>query len=136
RVDVAGLAEEDLLQHLDGLSRELETGFNLHVLGTAMAGGHHLLLAKFLKTEGLGEGLATADELVAAAAGIETARSAAAIFALAERAARMPEVRRRLLEGREVGPEVAGGAEFQAALAAFLAEFGHRAEKEAELAAP
>lgn len=136
RVDVAGLAEEALLAHLHRVSGELETGFNLHVLGTAMAGGHHLLLAKFLKSEGLGEGLATADELVAAAAGIETARSAAAIFALAERAARMPEVRRRLLEGQAVGPETADGAEFQAALAAFLAEFGHRAEKEAELAAP
>jgi pyruvate,water dikinase len=134
-VDLLRLADAALLAHLERVSAELEAAFNLHVLGTAMAGAHHLLLAKFLKSEGLGE-LATADELVGAAQGMETARGAAAIFDLAERAAARPEVRRRILEGLPVLPETPGGADFLAALERFLADYGHRAEKEAELAAP
>jgi phosphohistidine swiveling domain-containing protein len=141
-VEVGRLDDAPLAAHLERVAAELEEAFNLHVLGTAMAGGHHLLLAKFLRSQGLGEGLNAADELVGAVRGMETARSSAAIFGLAEKAASLPAVRRALLAaepGRALAAlpaDAPGAAEFRAALADFLARSGHRAEKEAELAAP
>ena len=62
-----------------------------------MAGGHYLLLAKFLHARELDRAENAADELIGAAPGMETARSNAAIFALAERAARLEAVRDLLL---------------------------------------
>lgn len=143
RGNLGDLADEALRAHLAAVAGELEAAFNMHVLGTALAGGHYLLLSKFLKAHGLGAGLNAADELIAAAPGMETARSGTAIFALADLAAALPEARRVLLEREPraalaamAAPDFPGGAAFRAALDRFLDEFGHRAEEEAELAAP
>src|SRR5688572_32879227 len=47
----------------------------LPIFGSAMAGGHYLLLKKFLKAARVAHVENTADELLAGAPGIETARS-------------------------------------------------------------
>ena len=112
----------------------------MHVLGSAMAGGHYLLLQKFVKKMGLAAGENVADELLAGEPGIETARSNAAIYELAVKAASQREVRDRLLREEPAAVLAALGEppfrSFRASLNLFLDEFGHRAEKEAELARP
>jgi pyruvate,water dikinase len=145
RRDLSRPPDEGLLRHLDFISRLSEKTLYHHVLGTAMAGGHYLVLQKFLRHCGLPLEESAADELLAGAPGIETARSSAAIFELARLAGRLPEVRAALLAADPAtpGPELRaslarleGGAELEAALASFLEEFGHRSEREAELMRP
>ncbi len=137
------LPDQGLLAHLGRVSDLFERALNLHVLGSAMAGGQYLLLKKFLALTDVAHDENAADQLLAGAPGIETARSNAAIFDLARVAAALPAVRGALLEGepeaalgRLRAGEVEDGARFVAALDVFLDRFGHRAEKEAELMRP
>jgi len=144
--DLGALTDAALLGHLEVVSRLSERALNYHVLGTAMAGGHYLVLQKFLKRCGLRLDDNAADELLAGAPGIETAKSNAAIFELARLAERLPSVRSLLLReepaavlgslAREGAEAIPGAPEFLAALERFLDAYGHRAESEAELAAP
>ncbi len=140
-VQVKLLEDRFVLTHLARVTRLVERALNAHVLGTAVAGTAHLVLVHALEALGVGRGENVADELVAAASGMETARSNDALYALAETAGRLPAVRALLLEAPPDDAvarlsRVEGGAEFRQALDRFLAEFGHRAAEEAELAAP
>src|SRR5205823_5519914 len=131
KVALPRLGDGALVEHLGRVTRLLEDALRMHVLGSAMAGGHYLLLKKFLKAAGVAEEENVVDELLAGAPGIETARSNAALYDLALTASALPAVREALL-GEEPAAAlarlgaggVAGGAEFRSALDRFLEEFG------------
>lgn len=115
---LSSLYDAELLELREQATELLESALRRHVLGTAIAGGSYLLLDLFLRHAGSPEtatpGLAA--RLTSGASGNALARSSAALEELARRWAR-----------GERRPED---------LERFLAEHGHRCEKEAELLEP
>ncbi|HBP23091.1 MAG TPA: hypothetical protein DEA08_35630, partial [Planctomycetes bacterium] len=115
---LTSLYDAELLELRVQATELLESALRRHVLGTAIAGGSYLLLDLFLRHAGSPEtatpGLAA--RLTSGASGNALARSSAALEELARRWAR-----------GERRPED---------LERFLAEHGHRCEKEAELLEP
>lgn len=137
------LADAALLDALDERAEFMDEAFNLHVLGTAVAGAHYALLARFLASA-LPDLVPRnpAAILIARQGGIPTADAARRVWELAALAARTPPVR-AWLAGGSGGAAVQGGLEavpeaapFREALDRFLSDFGHRAGGEAELAEP
>jgi pyruvate,water dikinase len=135
------LRTAELCRHLLTARGLMERGFRLHVLGSAMAGGHYLLLSKWLCAHVAEIGQGAVDELLGVVPGVATADAYDEMLALAAQAQRLPEVRRAILE-RPVDevlaalPGVPGGQELSAAVDAFMERYGHLALTEAELAAP
>ncbi|GIW71059.1 MAG: hypothetical protein KatS3mg102_0601 [Planctomycetota bacterium] len=86
----ARLGDRALLRRLGRMAHVLERGLRLHVLGSALAGGHYLLLSWFLQQSGVEHGHGTADELLAAVPGVETSEAYDALVELALRAGRLP----------------------------------------------
>ena len=128
-----------------------EEAFRRHVLGTAISGASYLLLDLFLKKNGIDEALGggVTARLTAGARGNVLAEANETLHELARIAAQDPLVERALVEGpasaalrdRRARPVGAGHSRAVARSFAdtwrrFLDEHGHRAEREAELAAP
>lgn len=115
---LTSLYDAELLELRARATELLESALRRHVLGTAIAGGSYLLLDLFLRHAGSPETAAPvlAARLTSGASGNALARSSAALEELARRWAR-----------GERRPED---------LERFLAQHGHRCEKEAELLEP
>lgn len=139
----AALDDAALLRLRRDATGLLEEALRRHVLGTAISGAAYLLLELFLRRSGAEaefEGKLVA-HLTAGAPGNALAVASGHLEGLAERAAARPalaealcaQAPRTLEELGALGPD---GRWLQGELGRFLAEFGHRCEKEAELAEP
>ncbi|MCO5167080.1 MAG: PEP-utilizing enzyme [Planctomycetes bacterium] len=143
RRDLPLLADRDLLRLRRDATGLLEEALRRHVLGTAISGAAYLLLELFLRRTGAEaefEGKLVA-HLTAGAPGNALAVASGHLERLAERAAARPalaaalcaQAPRTLEELEALGDD---GRWLRGELARFLADFGHRCEKEAELAEP
>ncbi len=110
-----GLSGPALLARVDAIMPEVERVLRLHVLATALAGASYLLLDIALRAFGVGH-----------------ARNLPARIVAGARPSAQSLCNARLWEILDSPP----GAGREEALDRFLERFGHRSEKEAELAAP
>ncbi|MHC4393598.1 MAG: PEP-utilizing enzyme, partial [Planctomycetota bacterium] len=147
---LVGLSVPETFRHLRRLTRLLAEGFRLHVLGTALAGGTYLLLAKHLQIARADVPENAVDELLAMVSGVETAEASEGLFKLAA-GVRDEPLAKDILTSQPIEhatkvlfASVPGEPPHQAealrpvreAFQRFLERFGHLAEKEAELARP
>ncbi len=149
--DLPGASDDALLDLRARATDLAESALRRHVLGTAIAGASYLLLDLLLKKTGvepaLGEGLVA--RLAAGTQGNILVQANVRLHELARLARSDDALKRAVFEGsaREVEPRVerlraATGDPKKTARAfldawrRFLSEHGHRAEQEAELAAP
>lgn len=143
RSDLALLSDEALLRLRHDATHLLEQALRRHVLGTAISGAAYLLLELFLRRSGAEaqfEGKLVA-HLTAGAPGNALAVASAELERLAEAAAGRPALARAvalrppasLEELDALGDD---GRWLRRRLERFLASYGHRCEKEAEVAEP
>lgn len=143
RRELVRLDDDELLALRRDATALLEQALRRHVLGTAISGAAYLLLELFLKSSGADaqfEGKLVA-HLTAGAPGNALALASAQLERLAEDVVARPGLARALAEQpapdldalTRLGPE---GRWFRGRLDAFLARYGHRCEKEAEVAEP
>lgn len=143
RGDLVSLSDEALLRRRRDATGLLEQALRRHVLGTAISGAAYLLLELFLRQSGAEaqfEGKLVA-HLTAGAPGSALAVSSGHLERLAAEAAARPALGRALaaqaprsLDDLErLGDD---GRWLRRRLERFLSRFGHRCEKEAELAEP
>lgn len=142
RADLGALSDRALLALRRDATGLLEQALRRHVLGTAISGAAYLLLELFLRRSGAEaqfEGKLVA-HLTAGAPGNALAQASAELERLAEAAARRPDLARALDPPPRTLDELErlgdDGRWLRRRLERFLARFGHRCEKEAELAEP
>ncbi|RME73785.1 MAG: hypothetical protein D6776_06405, partial [Planctomycetota bacterium] len=145
--DLARASTPALVRQLLEARRLMEHGFRLHVLGSAMAGAHYLLLSKWLQAYCGDRGQGAVDALLERAHRAATAQAYDALLALAEQARTQPALaaclrRTAQPEGGEPADRLAaleavpGGTALREGIERFLARYGHLSRTEAELAAP
>lgn len=143
RRELALLSDQDLLRVRRDATDLVEQALRRHVLGTAISGAAYLVLELFLRHSGAEaqfEGKLIA-HLTAGASGNALAVASGQLERLAEAAAARPELARafvaeapRTLDAVErLGGD---GGWFRRKLERFLRTYGHRCEKEAEVAEP
>lgn len=143
RRELALLSDQDLLRVRRDATDLVEQALQRHVLGTAISGAAYLLLELFLRHSGAEsqfEGKLIA-HLTAGASGNALAVASAQLERLAEAAAARPELARAFVaeapRSLDAVERLGGdGRWFRRKLERFLRAYGHRCEKEAEVAEP
>ncbi|MCA8921360.1 MAG: hypothetical protein KDD82_06095, partial [Planctomycetes bacterium] len=141
RRPLPGLSDAELLAVRRKATDLAEGAFRRHVLGTAVAAAGYLLLDVFLRWSGAEDAFPgrLVGRLTAGASGNAVAESSERLEQIARAAAQRPRLVAALRQGAELErleglvPE---GRWFVEQVRGFLARYGHRAEKEAELSEP
>ncbi|MEZ6188053.1 MAG: PEP/pyruvate-binding domain-containing protein [Planctomycetota bacterium] len=135
------LDDASLLRERREVTELAEGAFRRHVAGTAVAAAGYLLLDVFLRWSGAEDAFPgrLVGRLTAGASGNAVAESSERLEQIARAAAQRPRLVAALRQGADL-PQldalVPEGRWFVGEVEDFLARYGHRAEKEAELSAP
>ncbi|KAF0244209.1 MAG: pyruvate water [Planctomycetota bacterium] len=134
-VDMAALSVAQLLALLERISL-VQVAFSKPFMLTASALAWQAELEKLLEKLAPGRGIAIASALVAGSGAVVSAQQGTRLFDIADAARRDPAAVEKLKAGTDDLKSLPDSSPFRQELARFLADFGHRAVYEAEIASP